>query len=73
MRGSGVQERGDDVVKAMSKTLFYEGCRGVRQRLGEAGRSQTAQDLMDRTRESDHYSETQEKPLNDFNSCGWEG
>lgn len=31
MRGSGVQERGDDVVKAMSKTLFYEGCRGVRQ------------------------------------------
>lgn len=68
-----MQERGDDVVKAMSKTLFYEGCRGVRQRLGEAGWSQMAQDLIDHARESDLYSEIQEKPLNDFNSCGWEG
>lgn len=61
------------MVKAMSKTLFYEGCRGMRQRLGEADRSQTAQDLIDHARESDLYSEIQEKPLNDFNSCGWEG
>ena len=72
-RGSGMQGRGDDVFKAVNKIILYEGRRGMRQRLGEAGRSQAVQDLIDHTRESDHYSETQEKLLNDFNSCGWEG
>lgn len=72
-RGSDTQGRGDDAFKAVNKIILYEGRRGVRQRLGEAGRSQAVQDLIDSTRESDHYSETQEKLLNDFNSCGWEG
>lgn len=42
-----MQGRGHDVFKAVNKIILYEGCRGVRQRLGEAGRSQTVQDLID--------------------------
>lgn len=49
-RGSGMQGRGHDVFKAVNKIILYEGCRGVRQRLGEAGQSQTVQDLIDRVR-----------------------